>query len=194
VTKTDVDVLNKERMRKAEESQKFITRTEREEMRQQQLAKFTRIQVKIIFPDKYELTASFAPDEKPCAVFEFLRNFLNKDVPKEWIVYSIPPKFILKENESKSLKQLGYIPAVKLYFELSGNYKGPFVSEDFEAEEKPIIEFKFTENNGGTQPIQQQASDQSNQKQEFKPVTQQKPEEKREEKKVPTWFKTGGGK
>lgn len=77
---------------------------------------------RIHFPDRYELSGDFLPSEKLPRVFAFIREHLRAEVPANWLVYTTPPRKNLDEAGDQNLLQLGYVPAVKLYFE-TGNPK-----------------------------------------------------------------------
>lgn len=50
-------------------------------------------------------------------MFAFIRENIRSEVPANWLVYTTPPQKILDESVDQNLLQLGYVPAVKLYFE-----------------------------------------------------------------------------
>jgi chemotaxis protein histidine kinase CheA len=191
VTSSDIASASAEQAKKVNESQLFIPKSERESLKEKKYSKFSKCQVKVHFPDRYELSGDFLPTEKLSRVFTFIRENLHPDVPANWLVYTTPPQKILDESIDQNLLQLGYVPAVKLYFE-AGDYSGPYLTDQMMANaiEKPIVVYEFV-GAPQTQPDEKERVI-VNPKPVAKPTQTTDGNASQSQKKMPSWFKGTG--
>jgi hypothetical protein len=192
VTSSDIASASAEQAKKVNDSQLFIPKSERESLKEKKYSKFTKCQVKVHFPDRYELSGDFLPTEKLSRVFTFIRENLRQDVPANWLVYTTPPQKILDESIDQNLLQLGYVPAVKLYFE-AGDYSGPYLTDQVmsKAVEKPIVVYEFV-GSPQTQPDEKVRVIVNPKPQVAKPTPTTEGNASQPQKKMPSWFKGTG--
>jgi len=116
------NALIKKERKKEEEQTKSIFRTKemRERDKAKKWAKYKKCFIRIRFPDRTELQATFGPLEKPAALYTFISESLreeNRNV--EFHIYTIPPKSIISSNEDTNFRDLGLLPAALVHFGLA---------------------------------------------------------------------------
>jgi len=117
ITKEDLRLNAAIQKQKKKEIVEGVLRTKemRERDRIKKLSKYKKCFIRIRFPDRVELQGTFLPVELMSSVYQFVRDCL-KEHGGEFHIYSIPPKTILKEDNTTNLRDLGFLPACLLYF------------------------------------------------------------------------------
>jgi len=113
------------------------TKEMRERDRIKKLSKYKKCFIRIRFPDRTELQGTFLPLELMNSVYQFVRVCL-KDNSGDFHLYMIPPKTILKEDNTKNLRDLGFLPACLLYFGINEGLQmqTPFLKDSIISEIK----------------------------------------------------------
>ncbi len=89
----------------------LMTREFREKKKMAAYAKFVKTNIRVRFPDRWELQGTFLSREGTMELVEFVRRFVSED--REFVLYTTPPKQNL-ENASFSSQRL--MPAAVVYF------------------------------------------------------------------------------
>jgi len=94
----------------------------REELRQKPYLKFKKTNIRIRFPDRYELQGTFDRNENIQQLGVFVsENLAFPDRP--FYFYTTPPKIVLSENES--FLSLRLVPAAIVYFSWKDTTNSP---------------------------------------------------------------------
>jgi len=113
---------------------KSVLRTKemRDQHRAKKLEKYKKCYIRIRFPDRTELQAVFAPLEKPAAIYDFLKECLKEENLKEFYLYTIPPKNMLKYDNPTNFRDLSYLPAALVHFGIpeGSQMVSPFLKDE----------------------------------------------------------------
>ena len=91
----------------------IMTKTKREELKEKAYLKFKKTNIRVRFPDRFELQATFSSKEGIEQLYHFVSLHLNHP-NKQFFFYTTPPKTILPLNSS--FLQLRLVPAAIVYF------------------------------------------------------------------------------
>jgi tether containing UBX domain for GLUT4 len=118
----------KRRQQQIEESY-LMTKEMREKERLKRLAKFTKTLIRIRFPDRVELQATFSPLETTEDLEQFVRQQL-KDPTLRFFLYTSPP--VVRLSPHKNFREQGFLPAALVYLGLEKGAKAtsPFLKEE----------------------------------------------------------------
>jgi len=105
----------------------------RERDKAKKWAKYKKCFIRIRFPDRTELQATFGPLEKPAVLYAFISESLreeNRNV--EFHIYTIPPKTIINSDKDTNFRDLGFLPAALIHFGITegSQMQMPFLRED----------------------------------------------------------------
>ncbi|KAL6077394.1 Tether containing UBX domain for GLUT4, variant 2 [Balamuthia mandrillaris] len=113
VLPSDFAASDRARRQKEETAGMLKTREQREKERLQHVNKFSKTLVRIRFPNRLELQATFHPNESTTAVMEFVQEQLaHPDLP--FYLFTTPPR--QKVDLKQSLKAQLFVPAAVLHF------------------------------------------------------------------------------
>lgn len=102
------------------------TKAMRDAKKMREMNKYSKVTIRIHFPDQNILQVFFRPKEKVEALYRFVDDSLQKN-KGTFYLYTTPPKTILK-NKSQTLFEANLCPTAKVYFGSEENH-GPFLSE-----------------------------------------------------------------
>jgi len=195
--KQNAEILKKRKKTEMEEKSVLKTKEMRERDREKKWSKYTKCYIRIRFPDRTELQGIFRPTEKPKALYSFINDSLreeNRSVP--FYVYTIPPKVIIKIDELKNFRDIGFLPAALVYFGLEEGVQmqTPFITETLiqaikEKLPPPEIYIPTKEQTilTGIIPIEIPEP----KKPKPLPLEETNSEEEEKGKKAPSWFQKG---
>eukprot|EP01123_Difflugia_compressa_P001070 TRINITY_DN11231_c0_g1_i1.p1 TRINITY_DN11231_c0_g1~~TRINITY_DN11231_c0_g1_i1.p1 ORF type:complete len:197 (+),score=37.24 TRINITY_DN11231_c0_g1_i1:78-593(+) len=102
----------------------------RERDKAKKWSKYKSCFVRVRFPDRIEIQATFSPLEKTSSIYQFVRDSLSEENQKiDFHVYISPPKTIVSPEETTNFRDLGFLPAVLLHFGINegSQMKSPFL-------------------------------------------------------------------
>jgi len=178
---------------------KLRTKEMRERDRIKKLSKYKKCFIRIRFPDRTDLQGTFIPLELMNSVYQFVRLCL-KESSGDFYLYMIPPKTILKEDNTTNLRDLGFLPACLLYFGIPEGLQiqSPFLKDSIISEIKeklpppqiyipPVVE-QSTKIISTPIPV---VIPRTEILEEINPEIKVDKEQDEKEKSVPSWFKKG---
>uniref|UniRef100_A0A6B2LBB3 UBX domain-containing protein n=1 Tax=Arcella intermedia TaxID=1963864 RepID=A0A6B2LBB3_9EUKA len=194
-------IIAKKKKMEQEGNNQLKTKEMREKEKIKKLSKYKSCYIRVKFPDRVEVQAVFNPLEKPSDVYQFVEECLsaaNKAVP--FHLYTVPPKMIIEKSSNKNLRDLGFVPAVLMHFDINEGHSGttPFLKEELikDIKEKlppPQVVVPKRDQIIEATPIVNEVKMKKvpKEEEELMEIVNPENEEKKEEKKLPAWFMKG---
>eukprot|EP01128_Nolandella_sp_AFSM9_P010330 TRINITY_DN7114_c0_g1_i1.p1 TRINITY_DN7114_c0_g1~~TRINITY_DN7114_c0_g1_i1.p1 ORF type:complete len:566 (+),score=132.34 TRINITY_DN7114_c0_g1_i1:30-1700(+) len=175
------------------EAQGFVTKRQRELARMKKLNKFKRCIVRIRFPDRTMLEGRFLPLEPLGHIFEFVEKYIREK--GGFYLYTTPPRQELDRSSTKTMRDLGYLPAVLMHFGSQVDRVSPFMVPsltDSLAELPPPALFSYDSRSSNQIVAPAQPTPTPSVKPSLKESSAQKTEkEKKAFTKPPSWLRLG---
>lgn len=131
-TKLIMDAYAEGRARKAAEfPQMFVTRQRREEEKEKRRRKYAKTLIRVMFSgsettDNVVIQGYFSSHETPLELFIFISKCLRTEKVISDFYFHLPPTTKLnKDDNQKTLEELGLVPAAVLYFKCKDGKNSP---------------------------------------------------------------------
>eukprot|EP00003_Mantamonas_plastica_P023729 TRINITY_DN430_c3_g1_i1.p1 TRINITY_DN430_c3_g1~~TRINITY_DN430_c3_g1_i1.p1 ORF type:complete len:630 (+),score=217.78 TRINITY_DN430_c3_g1_i1:257-1891(+) len=165
-----------------QKDQLLMTKAMRREMEMREKNKYKKTQIRVLFPDRNQLEATFGSREKLSTLYDIVKASLATP-DKEFYLYISPPVQKLTD-QSMSLLDLDLIPAANVRFAWADkdNKEGPFLSDEYldMVEAPPAIEGMEVEFEGTEDDMQIESESESDGKGKGKGKAKSK---------IPKWLK-----